>query len=185
MSKKESKHGLLFRKYGILFAFCPFGPNSECQWGLCSRGITFKVEKSGPFYYGYWVDQTYSLTNFVWFLSIWTIFRMSMGSLNRSLILKVENTGPFYWQLWVELTSLELHCVGKCKDAAISNVKIFLKVSQVVPTGWTANLSTFAFNALNSWWMTQTDFFQLLNANSIQIEELMIASSIQNDLIDF
>ena len=45
-------------------------------------------------------------------------------------------------------------------------------VESDLSTGWTANLWTVAFIALNNWWMNQIDFFQLLNANSIQIEVL-------------
>ena len=53
--------------------------------------------------------------------------------------------------------------------------------NRLVHNGCPINLWTITFDALNSWWMNRNDFFQCLNANSIQIEELWITNLIQND----
>ena len=47
--------------------------------------------------------------------------------------------------------------------------------------GWNLQgVQRIRFDALNSWWLNKIDFFQYLNANSLQIEELLITDLIQN-----
>ena len=71
--------------------------------------------------------------------------------------------------LWVFKVKIRHYLMGIGPNQKKIPQNIFEKKKQV--TGCPTNL-TITFDALNSWWMNKIDFFQYLNANSIQTEEL-------------